>query len=413
MATPAGLRIVRVLAVSICCVICACGQAAAAKGPGKKAAAPPKEPPMRVYIVRSAAAGCEPGCPEWIAAQGRIDASSLGRFKKVFKELGKRKLPILIHSGGGLAEEGLAIGRLLRGKGIDVAVSKTAFTPCAPEATACRKKEAQKTLRGIADAGFSVCASSCAFILAGGIRRFVGAGSYVGVHRGEMIYTKVLHTYRMTPYRTDDGSVRYRRKLLSEKVVSEKRKETPKKIYDKYEKYFAEMGVGKDIMPLLLATPNSSVHWLTREELRATRMATHRMDGEQLIASATAPDDGWDASVFVRSAPGRGHPSHNCALYLLDCPPEGKSPTPVEPAKPTVPAKIDQGTPPVTTSSAPDCTQSDSGCSKPSTSSQSSGFAPIVPMPGGWSYDCEQSGAKCPWQPELDGPAAKSGTPAR
>ena len=389
MAMPRGSLIVTGLAVIASAFILAGAAAAASKAPAKKTAAA-IEPPMRVYIVRSAAAGCEPGCPEWIAAQGRIDGNSLGQFKKVFSQLGKRNLPVLIHSGGGMAYEALAIGRLLRAKGFDVSVSKTAFTPCAPEATACRKKEVQKALRGIADAGFSVCASSCGFILAAGTRRFVGAGAHVGVHRGEMVHTKVLHTYRMTPYRADDGSVRYKRRLLSKKVVSEKRKETPGKIYDRYKKYFVEMGVGKEIMPLMLATPNSSIHWLTREELRSTRIATHRMDGEQLIAAAAAPDDGWDASVFVRTAPGRGHPSHNCALYVLDCPPQGKPSAPVEPVKPTEP-------PPVTTSLAPDCAQSDPGCPTPNTSSKSSGFAPIVPMPGGWSYDCGQSGGKCPW----------------
>ena len=292
MVTPRRLLSVKAFAVIASVFIVAGASAAASKAPVKKAAVP-VEPPMRVYVVRSAQEGCEPNCPEWIAAQGRIDAGSLGRFKKVLGELGKRDLPVLIHSGGGHADAALAIGRLLRGKGLDVGVGQTAFTPCAPEAAACRKKMGKKPLRGLPDAGLSMCASSCAFILAAGTRRFVGAPAFVGVHRGAMIQTKVLQTYKMTPYYARDGSVKYKRKLISEKVISQRQTTAPNKTYARYEKYFVEMGIRKEIMPLMLATPNSSIHWLTREELRSTGIATHRMDGEQLVLGVTAAEDGW------------------------------------------------------------------------------------------------------------------------
>ncbi len=268
MTTPRGLLIAKAFAVIASVLVLAGASAAAGKAPAKKAAVP-VEPSMRVYVVRSAQDGCEPNCAEWIAAQGRIDAGSLGRFKKVLGELGKRNLPVLIHSGGGHADAALAIGRLLRGKGFDVGVAKTVFTPCAPEAAACRKKEGKEPLRGLPDTGFSVCASSCAFILAAGTRRFVGAPAFVGVHRGALIQTKVLQTYRMTPYRTSDGSVKYKRKLISEKVISQHQTTAPNKAYASYEKYFVEMGIRKEIMPLMLATPNTSIHWLTREELQS------------------------------------------------------------------------------------------------------------------------------------------------
>ena len=295
-----GLRIVRVLAASMCGAMLVCAPAAAAKAPAKKSAAPPKEPSMRVYIVRSGQDGCEPNCPEWIAAQGQIEAGSPARFKKVLRQLGGRKLPILINSGGGAADEALMIGRLLRAQGLDVAVAKTVFTPCAPEAAACRKKAAKTPLRGLPDAATSICASSCAFVLAAGTRRFVGAAAFVGVHRLAAIQTKVMRTYRMVPYRTRQGSVRYKRNLLSEKVVSQRQVSAPKKIYKRFEKYFVEMNISNAIMPLIMETAHSSVHWLTHEELRSTRIATHRMNGEQLLLGATAPDDGW-----VDAASGR------------------------------------------------------------------------------------------------------------
>ena len=335
MARLVGLQIGGVLAASILSAMLACAPALAAKSAGKKTAAPPKEPPMRVYIVRSAANGCEPNCPEWIAAQGQIEEGTPARFKKVLSQLGDRKLPVLIHSFGGAADAAVAIGRQLRGKGLDVAVSQTEFT-CSPEAKACRKKQGQSPLLGVPATATGICASACAFVLAAGERRFVGISAYVGVHSLATIQTKVLRTYRMDPYRTRQGAVRYRRSLMSEKIVGRRQISAPKKIYGRFEKYFIEMNISKDIMPLITGTANSSIHWLNREELRSTRIATHRMDGEQLLLGVTAPDDGWDPSVFLPAVPGAGHPTDNCTLYGVGC---SWSLTPGAPGIPSAPSQ--------------------------------------------------------------------------
>lgn len=337
--------------------------AAAGKAPVKKPAA--TEPPMRVYIVRSAAEGCEPNCLEWIAAQGRIDAGTLERFKKVLGQLGKRNLPVLVQSGGGMAYEALAIGRLLRKRGLDVAVSRTVFAPCAPDAAACLRKDPQKALRGKIHGGFAYCASSCGFLLAAGTRRYVGVGSFVGVHAGEMIQKKVLHTFRMTPYRAEDGSVRYKKRLISEKIVGERHRSTPDSIFDLYERYFAEMGIGMDIMRLMVETPNSTIHWLTRDELRSTGIATHRMGGEQLIAGEAAPGNGWTVPVAGHFQRVPGAPSQECTLSGAGCQWELKSPVAIAPVK---------GTPAPPPSATQECAKSDAACTFHGT--------PSAPIPG-------------------------------
>jgi hypothetical protein len=328
-----GSLIVRVLAVMISGVILAGAAAAASKAPAKKTAAP-VEPPMRVHIVRSAQDGCEPNCPEWIAAQGRIEAGALAQFKKVLSQLGKRNLPVLIHSGGGLADEALAIGNLVRGKGLDVAVARTVFIPCAPNAPGCGKKQANKVLRGLPEPGFSLCASGCAFVLAAGARRFVGASALVGVHRAAAFQTKVMRTYKMTPYRAGNGSVRYKRTLIAQKVISQRQVTAPQTIYDKYEKYFVAMGVSKDIMPMMLATANTSIRWMTRAELRSTRIATHGMDGAQLVFGAPAPEDGWTSPSVtgaIPAAPPKGRCQQfggsplACSIPLTSAPSDGAS----------------------------------------------------------------------------------------
>jgi len=255
----------------------------AAAGPVRSQ--PAAEPSMQFHLVRSAEPGCEPQCPEWIAAQGKIDGSSVTRFKRVLRQIGDRKLPVLIDSNGGRVNEAFAIGRLARAKSLDVVVSRTDFTACAPADATCRRRLRADNLRlGVPRAELSKCASSCAFILAAGTRRLVGPMAYVGVHqiRSFYIYAKVVRTYRVTATT---------KQLVSERRVTEKVVETrtPQKTYDEIGRYFAEMGIGEGLMPLILATPGDRLHWLTPEELRATGLATDRLDGEQLLARAAVP----------------------------------------------------------------------------------------------------------------------------
>jgi hypothetical protein len=89
-------------------LVFASGSAAARSASGKKTPSEktpsektPTEPSMQVRVTRSVLPGCDPDCPEWIAAQGRIDPGSANQFKKILRGLGERRLPVFNHSGGG------------------------------------------------------------------------------------------------------------------------------------------------------------------------------------------------------------------------------------------------------------------------------------------------------------------------
>jgi hypothetical protein len=252
---------------------------------GAEATKAAADPPLQVHLVRSAEPGCEPQCPEWIAAQGRIEAGSAARFRRVLLQTRDRRLPVLIDSNGGRVDEALAIGRLLRARGLDVAVSGTAFASCAAGDADCRGRAKSGRVRlGVPKVDLAMCASSCAFILAAGKRRLVGPTTYVGVHqiRSFYIYAKIVRTYRVTGIG---------KQLLSERRVTERVVETrtPQRTYDQIRRYFGEMGIGEGLMSLLLATPGDRLHWLTAEELRATGLATEGLDGEELMASVSRP----------------------------------------------------------------------------------------------------------------------------
>jgi hypothetical protein len=264
--------------------------AASAKSPAK-VFVPDNDQPMQVYLVRSAAPGCEPNCPEWIAAQGRIDAATPTKFKRLLSKIGQRKLPVLISSAGGSVDDSLSVARMIRAKGLDVAVSNTAVLPCAPKDKSCLKALSAGEARGKAVGYHSFCASACAFVLAGGTRRFVGAQTLVGVHQFTTFETrfKVLRTYRVeTRKGWFGGQGETKRTLISEKRIGEKTVETATKnsSYQKVKKFFSEMGVGGEIMELIKSATAKDIHWLSGRELRETHMATGFIDGEQLIAGA-------------------------------------------------------------------------------------------------------------------------------
>lgn len=245
---------------------------------------------MQVVIARSSEVGCEPNCREWIAAQGEIDSTTPAKFRTIFDKLGKRRLPILIDSRGGTVDESLFIGRLVRAKGFDVVVSKTNFKACAPKDDACRKLVAQDIRSGEPKAALSVCASACAFILAAGKRRFVGPGTFVGVHRVVSYRTtvKIMKKYRIETQHILGFPVSTKKTLLSEEKVGETtaKTKTTDADYDKMRRYFVEMGISDSIMGLLMSAPHKSIHVLTSAELVSTHMATDLANGELLLGAS-------------------------------------------------------------------------------------------------------------------------------
>jgi hypothetical protein len=250
--------------------------------------------PMQVHLVRSGAPGCEPLCAEWIAAQGRIDQAAVGQFKKVLAQAGNRRLPVLIHSGGGSVPDAIEIGRLIRARGLDVAVGKTEFAPCAPDDRDCRRKTAKGGLIGTPKSYLSVCASACPFIVAGGTRRYVGTWALLGLHQITTFqkHIKVLRTFQVTTRRVGGVPVEVKRTLVDEKRISEKTVQTQTKsdVYERVRQHLVAMGIDEAIMPLITETPGTTMRWLKRPELLQLRMATDvTVNGEQLIAALSAP----------------------------------------------------------------------------------------------------------------------------
>jgi hypothetical protein len=229
---------------------------------------------MRFVRVVSADPACEPNCPEWLSAEGRIEPGSARAFAEAINRLSGRRLPILVHSPGGSVTDAMAMGKLIRLRGLAVAVARTLLRNCAETASRCPDGP------GAAITGGATCASACVLMLAGGVERLVSPVPLVGVHQ---ITTVVRQTEGLAHLTST-------RKFYEQGWVDAS-------VGD----YLAAMGVGDPVMALMRKTPAASVHWLSLADLRASRLATLALDAAEPILASGA--NGLNARAFEGDPP--------------------------------------------------------------------------------------------------------------
>jgi len=88
-------------------------------------------PPMQFFVASGADDACGKDCNRWIAAEGRITPDTVAGLERLLDRMGSEKLPIFFHSPGGLGYQGMALGRLLRQRGLTVGVGATVPAHCA------------------------------------------------------------------------------------------------------------------------------------------------------------------------------------------------------------------------------------------------------------------------------------------
>ncbi len=258
------------------------------------AVAPSHYPPMPMRIVRGNDPACAQPCSEWIAMDGPIGLGSAARFAKLLRVLGPRRLPVLVQSTGGSVQDAEAMGRLIRARHLDVAVSRTALTSCPADRTACQTFAPDGVATGAPVTAGSLCASACSLLLAAGERRFVPLNTLVGVHqfRSFRKLTRVMRTFRILTRRVGDKTFEVSRTLVAERPLATTQiaVQTTKASYGEAQDYFAAMGIAPSLMLLAEATAPTSIHWLSPSELVATRMATEPRENTDLVALLAGDD---------------------------------------------------------------------------------------------------------------------------
>ncbi|WP_353042490.1 hypothetical protein [Mesorhizobium sp. M1217] len=279
--------------------------AADAKKSTPEKSTPDLGPTMPFVVVRSSAPGCEPTCPEWISAEGSIEAGTPALFKRTLKALGGRKLPIVVDSPGGNVEAALTLGRLIRKNKLDIAVGKTRFVGCLPDVKNCKEKDGKGARYfGNAYADGAICNSACPLMFSGGIRRVVGEWAFLGVHQITTTYIRTKLLYRTT-YRVVKG----KKKILSTKVVSRKNAgsyktyEMNKPLERKLAAYLKEMGVGLGVLETMKGTPASSIQQLVPYDMLQMNLVTSLDAVDLLTAPTLCKSDPLPASCRELPAP--------------------------------------------------------------------------------------------------------------
>lgn len=242
------------------------------------------DPVMTFHIVRKSDPLCEPTCPQWIAAEGRIDTGAASRLRKTLKALGTTKLPIVLSSGGGDLNAALEMARLIREKKLTVAVGTTFYFRCAPTDKTCKLPPQQKTVyRGFPSSANGYCYSACPFILAGGVVRLVSPLARVGVHQITYTPSREWITYRET-YRLVQGKKKVvSRKEISRKIVYGKTTNKLTKVQRQtYRNHFKKMGVDATFLDLLDRAGPKDIYVLTPQELNALRIRTAELPADVL-----------------------------------------------------------------------------------------------------------------------------------
>lgn len=241
-------------------------------------------PPMRFVIVRSHVAGCEPNCPQWISAEGAITAQTPALLKKVLKQAGKNRLPILITSPGGDYDAAMAMGKLIRSRGLDVGVGWTVFAGCWPGDVGCKLPAQQKGVyRGIPVTWRAYCIASCPFVLAGGRKR-LALGTSIGVTPFTMTRTS-QQVFREERYRMVNG----RKKIISQRIIRRGPVKTTvttkldKTVRRQLNSYTGTMGLGKSFLALYGKAAPQSFYFVTSRESLAAKLITTMESARSLV----------------------------------------------------------------------------------------------------------------------------------
>lgn len=243
--------------------------------------------PMRVVLVREDRPDCRDGCAEWISAEGDIDRSTPLLFEALFRAIGDRPLPVLIHSWGGSAEAGIEVGRILRKHGAAVAVARTLFTdrfdgaPVGGGGRAPAPFAHGRPVRG------GDCFSACVFALAGGEIRLAGIGTRVGVHQART-EGRIVRQWKIS-YRVEDG----RRVEIGRELIDEKREAEASKavapgsdLYKAFDAHFRSMGLADGLVPMMESVVPSRLRMLALQDLEQTRLTTGRGGVGDLLPQA-------------------------------------------------------------------------------------------------------------------------------
>jgi len=208
-------------------------------------------PPMEFFVANGGPNACGRGCASWIAAEGLIDNGAAARLRHLLDALGSRKLPVFFYSTGGDTVESLAIGRMLRRRGLSAGVAVTVPDGCmqSHEVEECSRqmRQPQPPEAALLTDG-AACNSACTYAILGAVKREIAPTTLFGVHAG----------YSYLSLASPEIAQRQRAR-----TIERGRQRIAREVQD----YLAEMGIDRDLFRIASETKFESLRYLTRAEL--------------------------------------------------------------------------------------------------------------------------------------------------
>ena len=208
-------------------------------------------------------AGTASFCAPRILARGAIHRDT----SKVFADFltnNQARVPLLpttptvcFDSPGGNVQGAIELGRLIRRLRLDTCL-EASYSQVAG-------KSSSKVLVSRA-----VCASACAFALAGGVNRYIGDGARYGVHQ----------------FAGSQGDIGEAGAQITAVRIA---------------KFLDEMGIRRGLLDIASLVAPNDIHWLSAAELRAVRIDNVRSDPSQWRLDAT--NDGRVMAVYTQIQP--------------------------------------------------------------------------------------------------------------
>ncbi len=259
-------------------------------------------PPITFYVARGEAGACGPGCSEWIAADGPIDNQATPRLRRLLLRLGATRLPIFFHSNGGSQTQALAIGRLLRKRGMVAGVGRTVPAGCGKLSYGeCERLKRSGVVLEAELRSIATCASACVYALIGGVTRRVPPGARVIVHSSRLIQRRA------------DGSV-----VTLRATDSPRNRKLHAQLNDLLRAYIAEMGIGPGLYGAIMKTPNEMVYRLTRDEIARFGIDTRTFQESPWMRVDIA-DKEFYVGKFVTKSAGIQHNAFRTSVIQLSC----------------------------------------------------------------------------------------------
>ena len=205
----------------------------------------PLKQPMVFYLAKGEPNSCGAGCDQWIGAEGSITYGTAARLRTFLKRNSGTRL-IYFHSPGGLTTESVAMGRLLRERGMTARVARTIVQGCDGDSAQClRRKGSGQTSR--LTSVFAQCNSACVYAIVGARLREIAEEAHVGVHASKTVVIGKLPKGVQVP-----AQMRARFREENQQLIR---------------RYLIEMGIQPSLLAAAEKIPSDSIRALTREEL--------------------------------------------------------------------------------------------------------------------------------------------------